>query len=712
MALKLLPPKEPATTSPPRVQRGLRLLPPEPTALPEYTSDIASDRTQKQAAVRDALRQLPFFGPLSAALDGKNELLDYGILTADEVEPLRAMIAARDPGAKLLIENGRQIVQRADGKRYVLNAEGLSMNDLRQFGAEALPYALPGPGGKIAGGVLGAAARGAGQALPGAVVNAMGQGAARSAAGLDVDPRARATGALADVTVGAVATPLIEPLLRGAARFGKGAGNTILDMLSPRKPDPLAAERAARAAEFNIPLSGPQLQGDEIGLGRLAQIGRGSPDTPGRKAVVDFNELQAAGRAEASDKLRQRFVPSGVAGEDLGNALQAPLVKRANELYSRYNSLYESIPTNATVNPAFFGGQEWRGFLKGASEDLKSFAPELIGDVTAILGDAAKYGAKGKGVEFRAGWNGLRQRLNQVVRADPGSAQAVAARKVLDRFSAAEDALASQPGNIMVNASASGNSPTSEGLVNTLREANALRKDYAKTFEGDDVISQIVESRRPGAQGGTLIDATSLSEKLFGKTRTNINFTNFDQKIARLKEVAPEQIGAVRADVMDRLLTKIDDAPSFGKMADALDFVAKNEKRLGSLFSPDELALVRRYAQARADSMRTSGAVSPSGGSVSDLRRAILGGMYSGGAAIMGTTLGGPALGAAFAAAGPIATQIGRASEARTARKLIEAGQRPLVNPRVVPVGYGDRTTRQASRAFPSLFDYLTPPDR
>lgn len=709
MPLKLLPPATPATASPPRVQRGLRLLPPESAALPEYTSDIASDRTRNQAAVRDAIRQLPFFGPLSATLDGKNELLDYGILTADEVEPLRAMIAARDPGAKLLIENGRQIVQRADGKRYVLNAEGLSMNDLRQFGAEALPYAIPGPGGKIAGGVLGAAARGAGQALPGAVVNAMGQGAARSAAGLDVDPRARATGVLGDVTIGALATPILEPLVRGAARFGKGVGNKVLDVLNPRKPDKNALSRAALASEFDIPLSGPQLQADEIGLGRLAQIGRGSPDTPGRKAVVDFNELQTAKRATASDKMRGQFVPPGMAGEDLGAALQAPLVKRANELYSRYNSLYDAIPTDAVVNPAFFGGQEWRGFLKGANEDLKRFSPKLIGEVVEILDDAAKYGT---GVEFRAGWNGLRQRLNQVVRADPGSEQAVAARKVLDRFSVAEDALSSQPGNIMVNASASGNSPTSQGLVSTLREANALRREYAKAFEGDDVISLIVESRRPGAQGGTFIDATSLSEKLFGKTRTNIDFTNFDQRIARIKEVAPEQIGAVRADVMDRLLTKIDDAPSFGKMADALDFVSKNEQRLGSLFSADELAMVRRYAQARANSMRSSGAVSPSGGSISDLRRAILGGMYSGGAAIMGTTLGGPALGAAFAAAGPLATALGRANEARTARKLIEAGQRSLVNPRVVPAGYADRATRQASRAAPSLFDYLIPPDR
>jgi hypothetical protein len=140
--------------------------------------------------------------------------------------------------------------------------------------------------------------------------------------------------------------------------------------------------------------------------------------------------------------------------------------------------------------------------------------------------------------------------------------------------------------------------------------------------------------------------------------------------------------------------------------------VEQNEQRLGKLFRPEELALVKRYAQARAETMRTSGAVSPSGGSVSDLRRAIQAGLYSSGGAIMGTQLGGPGLGAAFAAAGPAATAFSRASEARTARKLIEAGQRPLVNPRVTPVGYGDSAARQTSRVFPGLFDYLIQPDR
>jgi hypothetical protein len=692
--------------------------------LPEYQpGGPSSPVDQAMGSFRSSLFANPLTAPAAfmsnpkRALEGTREaMLGYGILTADEDDALRAMIEARDPGAQLIRREGQNVVRRADGSEYVLNAKGLSANDLRSFGAEAAPYAIPGPGGLLAkvgtGGILRALTRGAVQAAPGALVSAGAQAAVRPAAGLDVNLADRAKGAAGDVAAGALFSRPVEKLVKsGAQTLGKGWAK-LLDTFKPAVPTVEAKEARRLADKFEIPLAGPQVSNDPIGLGRLAQAARGTSDTPGREAVSAFMGSQQAARGAASDKLRGAMVPAGQTGEALGQELQAPLIREASDLYSRYTNLYNAIPTSAKVNPAFFGGEGWMGFLRGARDDLATYSKEEIPQVLGVMGDAVGLATKEGGASFRADWSGIRRRLGEIVRADPGSTEATAARKALAQFAKAEDALATQPGNIMVEASARGNSPSSEGLVSVLREANAARRQYAQKFENDDVIEALVETARGKAGGPTTIDSTSVSEKLFGKTPTNINFTNFDQRIGALKQAAPEQFNAVRGDLAERVLNRIDAARSTGEMDKALGWIGQNEQRLLSAFDANELQTFREYAKARSNSMRTSGAVSPSGGSVGDLRRMFLGAIYAGGGAVSGNAIGGPGLGMAFAAAAPAASAWSRMREATQVQQLLDAGRPDQFGRRVVSPLFGAGVARTASRATPPTLDFLTNPDR
>lgn len=429
---------------------------------------------------------------------------------------------------------------------------GAMTERLRDAGAAAGPGAIVGMAAPIAADAGGFVARKVGGAVAAtarAAARTANSMASKTPAGPFLDPQSQVLDRLVEaMQKDGLTGPQIGEALDEWNRVG-GATPAFMDIVAKHGggQNTMSLIRGAAvsgAGKNEASKYGSRVAADlqDVVIDRTHQLTPNQPSAPSILAGVEDRIARSSAIPDTT---------SGAAGADVHRTLNASYDQAKAAVDQAYGAARAAAPQAAHLRSA-----EMPRIAAAVRESVRDYHPDTVPGVTTILNGLDRLSTPTVRDLFEA-----RQQLSSL-------------RGGLDRVQSGAAARASRALDTEIQDAADRGLITGEpAAVQTWRDAIAMRRDFGRQFEGDDLIAQLTERGNHGGARGTVVASEDASNAILGRNGVSQR-PDLVRDLARLRDTLgadSPQWNQLRQEAMHRVLGKDAGTVDFGRAWDRFE---------------------------------------------------------------------------------------------------------------------------------------------